>query len=76
MVATKFSLILIIIHIVASSCLKNVLLIIADDLRALDNDAVTPNIDKFSKSSLNFNYAYAQVSNWTFLFDLILLSQS
>lgn len=41
---------------------RNVLLIISDDLRFLDHDAVTPNIEKFSNISLKFNHAYAQVN--------------
>ncbi|KAJ6632748.1 Iduronate 2-sulfatase, partial [Pseudolycoriella hygida] len=39
---------------------RNVLLIVCDDLRFLDRDAITPNIDKYSKISLNFKHAYAQ----------------
>lgn len=47
---------------------RNVLLIISDDLRSFDSNSVTPNIDAFATNSLNFKYAYAQVTSCFLLF--------
>lgn len=69
-----FQIIFIIVSAVAASAStspRNVLLIISDDLRYLDENAVTPNIDGLAKISLNFKHAYAQVMYIIFHIGLI-----
>lgn len=46
---------------------RNIILIMADDLRPAmgcyhDKNAITPNIDKLAATSFLFNHAYAQVN--------------
>lgn len=47
--------------------MRNVLLIISDDLRSFDENSFTPNIDELILKSLYFNNAYAQVRNINYL---------
>lgn len=57
-----FLITLIVASVVArSTSTRNVLLIISDDLRYLDRNAVAPSIAGLAKTSLNFKHAYAQV---------------